>query len=289
MINNHTEAISFLFINEINSGGTNMKKTLLLSVAAATAFTFGAGGNAAKAETAQQTTKVTYASPFAFLYQPMNQQELQNFFTSFLNKSFTWKEIKPVDCFTVGQPAPAQPTPNPAPAPAPTPQPAPQPAPAPKPEPTPAPAPKPQPAPQPAPAPKPEPAPAPATGLSQYEQRVVELTNVERAKNGLPALKADTALSKVAKAKSQDMYNKNYFSHTSPTYGSPFDMMKQFGISYRTAGENIAMGQRTPEEVVKAWMDSPGHRANILNNTYTHIGVGYVEGKNVWTQMFISK
>jgi uncharacterized protein YkwD len=65
--------------------------------------------------------------------------------------------------------------------------------------------------------------------------------------------------------------------------------MKQFGISYRTAGENIAMGQRTPEEVVKAWMDSPGHRANILNNTYTHIGVGYVEGKNVWTQMFISK
>ncbi|MBO9128478.1 CAP domain-containing protein [Bacillus sp. 165] len=130
----------------------------------------------------------------------------------------------------------------------------------------------------------------PPTGsLSQFEQKVVDLTNAERAKYGLAALKVDTALSNVARIKSQDMLNKNYFSHTSPTYGSPFDMMKQFGISYRTAGENIAMGQRTPEEVVQAWMNSSGHRANILNNTYTHIGVGYVAQKNIWTQMFISK
>jgi uncharacterized YkwD family protein len=135
-----------------------------------------------------------------------------------------------------------------------------------------------------------QPAPAPSTGtLSAYEQKVVTLTNQERAKQGLPALQVDSALSKVAKAKSQDMYNANYFSHTSPTYGSPFDMMKQFGISYRTAGENIAMGQKTPEEVVQAWMNSAGHRANILNKTYTHIGVGYVAGKNIWTQQFISK
>ena len=74
-----------------------------------------------------------------------------------------------------------------------------------------------------------------------------------------------------------------------PTYGSPYQMMKSFGISYRTAGENIAKGYATPQAVVNAWMHSPGHRANILNATYTRIGVGYVEGGNYWTQMFISK
>ena len=81
----------------------------------------------------------------------------------------------------------------------------------------------------------------------------------------------------------------NYFDHNSPTYGSPFDMMRSYGIDYRTAGENIAMGQRTPQEVVNAWMNSPGHRANILNGDFTHIGVGYVEQGNYWTQQFIGK
>ena len=89
--------------------------------------------------------------------------------------------------------------------------------------------------------------------------------------------------------KSQDMHDKNYFSHTSPTYGSPFEMMKQFGIQYRTAGENIAKGQRSAQEVVNAWMNSAGHRANILNKNFTHIGVGYVADGNYWTQMFIGK
>ena len=125
--------------------------------------------------------------------------------------------------------------------------------------------------------------------VSAYESKVLELVNVERQKNGLSALKMDTALSNVARKKSEDMKAKNYFSHTSPTYGSPFDMMKQFGISYRTAGENIAMGQRTPQEVVTAWMNSPGHRANILNANFTHLGVGYVASGNYWTQMFIGK
>jgi uncharacterized YkwD family protein len=125
--------------------------------------------------------------------------------------------------------------------------------------------------------------------LSQFERQVVELTNQERAKNGLPALKIDTELSKVAREKSNDMKAKNYFSHTSPTYGSPFDMMKQFGIDYRAAGENIAMGQRTPEEVVKAWMNSEGHRKNILSSNFTHIGVGHNANGNYWTQMFIGK
>ncbi|EDL66056.1 CAP domain-containing protein [Bacillus sp. SG-1] len=125
--------------------------------------------------------------------------------------------------------------------------------------------------------------------LSQFERQVVELTNEERAKNGLSALKIDTELSNVAREKSNDMQAKNYFSHTSPTYGSPFDMMNQFGIDYRTAGENIAMGQRTPEEVVNAWMNSEGHRKNILSSNFTHIGVGHDADGNYWTQMFIGK
>lgn len=125
--------------------------------------------------------------------------------------------------------------------------------------------------------------------LSQFEQEVVELTNQERAKQGLSPLKIDTELSKVAREKSSDMASNGYFAHNSPSYGSPFDMMKQFGISYSTAGENIAKGQRTPEEVVNAWMNSEGHRANIMNANFTHIGVGYVEQDNHWTQQFIGK
>ncbi|MFC4025714.1 CAP domain-containing protein [Oceanobacillus longus] len=125
--------------------------------------------------------------------------------------------------------------------------------------------------------------------LNQFEQEVVELTNQERAKQGLSALQIDTELSKVAREKSNDMAVNNYFDHNSPTYGSPFDMMKSFGITYNTAGENIAQGQRTPAEVVEAWMNSEGHRANILNGNYTHIGVGYVEQGNHWTQQFIGK
>ncbi|WP_085834247.1 CAP domain-containing protein [Clostridium merdae] len=120
-----------------------------------------------------------------------------------------------------------------------------------------------------------------------FEERVVELVNQERAKVGLKALKMNLKLSDVARVKSQDMHDKNYFSHTSPTYGSPFDMMKQFGITYRTAGENIAMGYRTPEAVMEGWMNSPGHKANILNSSYTEIGVGYVASGNYWTQEFI--
>ncbi|MFP7298769.1 CAP domain-containing protein [Neobacillus niacini] len=127
------------------------------------------------------------------------------------------------------------------------------------------------------------------SALSAYEQKVVDLTNQERAKNGLPALKVDLTLSKMAREKSRDMSANGYFSHTSPTYGSPFDMMKKYGITYRYAGENIAMGQRTPEEVVKAWMNSEGHKKNILSPNFTHIGVGYVSQGNYWTQEFIGK
>ncbi|HBJ00567.1 MAG TPA: hypothetical protein DDY89_06285, partial [Lysinibacillus sp.] len=99
----------------------------------------------------------------------------------------------------------------------------------------------------------------------------------------------DDKLMAAAREKSQDMQSNNYFSHTSPTFGSPFDRMKALGIAYKSAGENIAQGQRSPQEVVQAWMDSPGHRANILNGKFTHIGVGYVKSGNYWTQQFITK
>ncbi|TYP74088.1 CAP domain-containing protein [Paenibacillus methanolicus] len=120
---------------------------------------------------------------------------------------------------------------------------------------------------------------------SQFAQQVLTLVNKERANAGLKPLSLNASLSKVAMAKAQDMYNNNYFSHQSPTYGSPFDMMKAFGITYRTAGENIAKGQRTPQEVMTQWMNSPGHRANILKNGYTQIGIAYYKGE--WVQQFI--
>lgn len=127
------------------------------------------------------------------------------------------------------------------------------------------------------------------TGVTGYEQEVIRLVNEIRAENGLKALTYDWELSRVARYKSQDMKDNKYFSHTSPVYGTPFQMIKNFGISYRSAGENIAKGYATPQAVVNGWMNSSGHRANILNANYTRIGVGYVAGGNYWTQMFISK
>ena len=122
-----------------------------------------------------------------------------------------------------------------------------------------------------------------------FELEVIRLVNEQRKKNGLAELKEDWQLSRVARYKSEDMKQNKYFSHTSPTYGSPFEMMKSFGISYKTAGENIARGYKTPKSVVDGWMNSSGHRANILNSKFTHIGVGYVEDGSYWTQMFIAK
>ena len=125
------------------------------------------------------------------------------------------------------------------------------------------------------------------SSVTSYEQQVIDLINQIRAQNGLGQLTANWELSRVARYKSQDMHDNKYFSHTSPVYGSPFDMIKSFGISYRTAGENIAQGYATPQAVVNAWMNSSGHRANILNASFTQIGVGYVSDGNYWTQMFI--
>ena len=126
----------------------------------------------------------------------------------------------------------------------------------------------------------------PASNLS-YEEEVVRFVNEARIKAGLSTLTLDTSLSGVARAKSQDMHDKKYFSHTSPTYGSPFDMMTTFGISYKAAAENIAQGYNTPAAVMDGWMNSPGHKANILGKSYTKIGVGYVSDGHYWTQLFI--
>lgn len=129
----------------------------------------------------------------------------------------------------------------------------------------------------------------PVTVVSSEVQQVLDETNKYRTQNGLSKLAVDSKLTATAQDKAEDMATKRYFSHTSPAYGSPFDQMKQAGINYRRAAENIAMGQRSAAEVVKAWMDSPGHRANILDRNLTHIGIGYDANGRYWVQQFIQK
>lgn len=121
------------------------------------------------------------------------------------------------------------------------------------------------------------------------ESQVIALVNDERARMGLRPLTPNRELAKVARTKSEDMYKNNYFGHRSPTYGSAFDMLNSFGIRFSAAAENIAQGQATAQSVMSSWMSSPGHRANILNDIFTEIGVGYVDegGTPYWTQMFI--
>jgi uncharacterized YkwD family protein len=130
----------------------------------------------------------------------------------------------------------------------------------------------------------------PTVTTTAQEDEVIRLVNVERAKAGLQRLTSNWQLCRVARYKSADMANKGYFDHTSPTYGTPFQMMENFGLRFSSAGENIAYGQRTPAEVMNAWMNSPGHRANIMSGSYTQIGVGLAKNRNgvcYWTQQFI--
>jgi uncharacterized YkwD family protein len=122
-----------------------------------------------------------------------------------------------------------------------------------------------------------------------FEKEVVRLVNIERMKQGLPTLIYHDDLSRIARMKSEDMRKNNYFDHVSPTYGSPGDMLIAEGYRYSICGENIAYGQRTAADVVDAWMNSPGHRANILNAKFTHIGVGLdCEYRPYWTQIFMA-
>jgi uncharacterized YkwD family protein/spore coat assembly protein SafA len=126
--------------------------------------------------------------------------------------------------------------------------------------------------------------------IKAIETEVIRLVNIQRSNAGIMTLTQNWQLSRVARYKSQDMIDKNYFSHQSPTYGSPFVMMESFGLHFSAAGENIAMGQNTAAAVMNGWMNSPGHRANILSASYSQIGVGLAKDKNgsyYWTQMFI--
>ena len=129
------------------------------------------------------------------------------------------------------------------------------------------------------------------TSATSDEQKLLELINAERTKNGLSALAFDEELQRVAKIKAQDLVDNNYFSHNSPTYGSPFQMMQSFGISYKAAGENIA-GNSSLEGAVTAWMNSEGHKENILSNAYNYTGIGIVDSPKygkILVQMFIGK
>lgn len=134
----------------------------------------------------------------------------------------------------------------------------------------------------------------PNTGTSYSsadEARMLGYINEDRAKKGLSALVMDAQLVKLARMKSLDMINKNYFSHQSPTYGSPFDMMRNNGVKFSSAGENIALNSDVLKAHV-ALMNSPGHYANIMSTSFTHVGIGVVKGQNgaiYITQMFIRK
>ena len=127
--------------------------------------------------------------------------------------------------------------------------------------------------------------------LTSDEQEVFDLINAKRVANGLTALKIDDELQNVARVKAQDMVNNNYFSHNSSIYGSPFDMIKSYGINYKTAGENIA-GNSSNSAAVNAWMNSEGHRANILNSSFNYTGIGIVSSPKygkIYVQIFIGK
>lgn len=120
-----------------------------------------------------------------------------------------------------------------------------------------------------------------------FAEQVVKLVNEERAKAGLSALTIDTNVEAAAQVRAREI--KQSFSHTRPD-GSKFSTaLQEQGVSYKGAGENIAWGQKSPEAVMQAWMNSDGHRANILNAKFTKIGVGYYQdanGTNYWTQLF---
>ena len=130
-----------------------------------------------------------------------------------------------------------------------------------------------------------------SSSMNSNEIEVFELINKQRTNNGLKELKVDEELQRVARIKAQDMVDNNYFSHTSPTYGSPFQMLNSFKISYKTAAENIA-GNSSNTGAVNSWMNSSGHKANILNSSYNYTGIGVVSSPKygrIFVQLFIGK
>jgi uncharacterized protein YkwD/stress response protein SCP2 len=126
-------------------------------------------------------------------------------------------------------------------------------------------------------------------GLERTAHEVIALTNAERASAGLPPLYADATLTAAAQAHSADMVARDFYAHASPDGSRPWDRAAAAGCTRRSIGENIACGQRSPVEVVLGWMNSPGHRANILKRDFTHIGIGLAGGSRAgtyWTQLF---
>ena len=130
-----------------------------------------------------------------------------------------------------------------------------------------------------------------SNNMNRDEQEIFNLINKQRTNNGLTPLKIDEEVQKVARIKAEDMVTNNYFSHQSPTYGSPFAMLKSFKISYKSAGENIAANSSNTG-AVNAWMNSSGHRANILSSNYNYTGIGVVSSPRygkIYVQQFIGK
>ncbi len=121
---------------------------------------------------------------------------------------------------------------------------------------------------------------------TSYAQQVIDLVNEERAKAGLAPVNASEAITQAANVRAQEIVTN--FSHTRPDGSSFSTALRQAGVSYMGSGENIAYGQRTPKEVMDGWMNSSGHRANILNANYKNIGIGYYENNGVkyWVQLF---
>jgi len=158
------------------------------------------------------------------------------------------------------------------------------------PQPEPTPVPQPEPTPQPTPQTEPTPAPQPSQ-LTAREQQMLDLINKDRQANGLNPLQADMRLTQLARMKSQDIVDNNYFAHTSPTYGSAFDMFRANNISFVRGGENLSKAGSVQVSHYRL-MNSTNHRANLLNPHYTHIGIGIVNNNPsgiVATQMFIQK
>jgi uncharacterized YkwD family protein len=127
-----------------------------------------------------------------------------------------------------------------------------------------------------------------AGAASGEEQSMLSLVNVARAKAGSGPLQIDASLAKLARMKAQDMVNKGYFSHTSPIYGSPYEMLKSYGVNYSFAGENLA-GAASVQRAHDNLMDSPGHRDNILNQNFTRVGIGVVSSEaygRIYVQIF---
>jgi uncharacterized YkwD family protein len=127
------------------------------------------------------------------------------------------------------------------------------------------------------------------SAFDDQHARILKLVNTERAKFGIQPLKMNSSLCRLAELKSEEMVQKNYFSHQSPNHGSAFDMMRSYGINYMIAGENLAI-DKDADYAHNAWMNSKAHKENILNPSFTQIGIGICAKGNssyVYTQMFI--